>query len=461
MDQLSNNNLLYQGSFVEYPIYFATGEAFEVVRLILKDQNGNSPFVDNFSFDVYVKDNRTSVWTMWNRVPNLFLSNNQDSVYELRFNENGRYEVKFGNNITGRQLNPSDQVLIYYLRSDGTSGQISPNILDGSSLFLFSSTNYSAVVNDTKSDNLAYLSPSQIQLLSFTNDKPSTIFGDPETVNDIRKNAPNTFKRQYRLITAEDFKSYIFTNFRNIIQDIQVVNNQDYLNTHIKYLYEIGLKAPSLESRLLANQITFADTCNFNNIYVYLVPRIYEANSIKVNNNFTTDSQKQYIDSFVDSIKLTTSEVIYMDPVYMAFNLGISLPIETLDKDIYQQTKIVIVKRADSRINDDEIKGSIIRIFENYFDSKNCVLGQNISLTELNNSIGETKGVKSFYTQRTTEDGRILTTDGLSVLIWNPVYDKEDIIVTTQNYNLAYFQFPYLYDKENFLQRIEIISETI
>ena len=145
----------------------------------------------------------------------------------------------------------------------------------------------------------------------------------------------------------------------------------------------------------------------------------------------------------------------------MAFNLGISLPIETLDKDIYQQTKIVIVKRADSRINDDEIKGSIIRIFENYFDSKNCVLGQNISLTELNNSIGETKGVKSFYTQRTTEDGRILTTDGLSVLIWNPVYDKEDINVTTQNYNLAYFQFPYLYDKENFLQRIEIISETI
>jgi len=461
LDQLSNNNLLYQGSFVEYPIYFATGEAFEVVRLVLRDQNGNSPFVDNFAFDVYVKDNRTSVWTLWNRVPNLFLSNNQDSVYELRFNENGRYEVKFGNNITGRQLNPSDQVLIYYLRSDGTSGQISPNILDGNSLFLFSSTNYSAVVNDTKSDNLAYLSPSQIQLLSFTNDKPSTIFGDPETVNDIRKNAPNTFKRQYRLITAEDFKSYIFTNFRNIIQDLQVVNNQDYLNTHIKYLYQIGLKAPSLESRLLANQITFADTCNFNNIYVYLVPRIYESNSIKFNNNFATDAQKQYIDSFVNNIKLTTSEVVYMDPVYMAFNLGISLPIETLDKDIYKQTKLVIVKRADSRINDDEIQNSIIRIFENYFNPNNCVLAQTISLTELNNSIGETKGVRSFYTQRTTEDGRILTTDGLSVLVWNPVYDREDIIVTTQNYNLAYFQFPYLYDKENFLQRIEIISETI
>lgn len=102
LDQLSNNNLLYQGSFVEYPIYFAAGEAFEVVRLVLRDQNGNSPFVDNFAFDVYVKDNRTSVWTMWNRVPNLFLSNNQDSVYELRFNENGRYEVKFGNNITGK-----------------------------------------------------------------------------------------------------------------------------------------------------------------------------------------------------------------------------------------------------------------------------------------------------------------------------------------------------------------------
>ena len=206
LDQLSNNNLLYQGSYTEYPVYFALGEPYEVVRLVLVDQDGQSSFVDNFTMDVYVKDSKTSKWSKWSQVPNLFLSNNQDKVYELRFNENGRYEIKFGNDITGKKLNSGDQVLVYYLLSDGTPGEIGPGILDGNSLFLYSSTNYSTVVNDTKSENLEYMSESQLPLLVFTNDKPSTLFGEPETVNNIRDNSPNTFKRQYRLITTEDFK---------------------------------------------------------------------------------------------------------------------------------------------------------------------------------------------------------------------------------------------------------------
>lgn len=460
LDQLSNNNLLYQGSYTEYPMYFALGEPYEVARLILVDQNSRSPFVDNFTIDVYVKDAKTQKWSQWSQVPNLFLSNNQDKVYELRFNENGRYEVKFGNDITGKKLNSGDQVLIYYLLSDGTPGEIGPGILDGNSLFLYSSTNYSSVVNDTKSENLEYMTDSQIPLLSFTNDKPSTLFGEPETVDNIRNNAPNTFKRQYRLITAEDFKNYISGNFKNIIHDLQVVDNQTYLNQHIEYLYTLGLKAPSLESRLLSNQITFADACNFNNIYIYLVPKIYQTNSLKVNNNFATDAQKQYIESFVDNIKLSTSEVVYMDPAYMSVNLGISLPIENLEKEIYKETKLIIVKKMDSRVNDDEIKGSITKIFENYFDPNNSTLGQTLNLTELNNLVGGVNGVKNFYTKRTTSDGRILTSDGISLLVWNSIYDKEDIFVTTQNYNFRYFQFPYLYDKENFFDRIEIIPET-
>ena len=460
LDQLSNNNLLYQGSYTEYPIYFALGESYEIVRLILVDQDGNSPFVDNFTIDVYVKDAKTQKWSKWSQVPNLFLSNNQDLVYELRFNENGRYEIKFGNNITGKKLNSGDQVLVYYLLSDGTPGEIGPGILDGNSMFLFSSTNYSQVVNDTRSENLEYMTESQVPLLTFTNDKPSTLFGEPETVDNIRDNSPNTFKRQYRLITTTDFKNYISSTFKNIIHDLQVVDNQSYLNQHVEYLYTLGLKAPSLESRLLSNQVTFADSCNFNNIYVYLVPRIYQSNSLKVNNNFATDAQKQYIESFVESIKLSTSEVIYMDPAYMAVNLGISLPIENLNKEIYKETKLIIVKKQDSRVNDDEIRGSIAKLFENYFDPNNSLLGQTLDLTHLNNSVGEVNGVKNFYTKRVASDGRVLTSDGISLLVWNSIYDKEDIFVTTQNYNFRYFQFPYLYDKESFLNRIEIIPET-
>jgi len=333
--------------------------------------------------------------------------------------------------------------------------------LNGNSLFPYSSLNYADVTNDTKNENINYMTTTQFGYISFTNTDPSTIFGEPETVDNIRDNAPNTFKRQYRLITASDFKSYISNTFKNIIHDVQVVNNKDYLNGHMKYLYNIGLKYPSLESRVLYNQVTFADTCNFNNVYCYMVPKLQKSNSIKVNNNFVTDSQKQYIESYVDPIKLTSSEVIYSDPVYMAFNLGISLPVEILDKEIYKQTKLVIVKRMDSRTNDDEIKSVVAKIFQNYFDSNNIKLQQTVDLTKLNNSISEVTGVKNFYTKRVTDDGRVLQADGISILYWNSVYDKEDINVSTQNLNMDYFQFPYLYDRDNFLERIEVVVETV
>jgi len=461
LDQLSKNNLLYQGRFVEYPIYTAIGEPYEVLRVVLVDQNGNAPFVDHFTINVYVKDKVTQKWKLWSQVPNLFLYENQDEIYELRFNENGRYEIKFGNDVTGKKLNSGDEVLVYYLQSDGTPGETGVGTLDGNGLFQYSSSNYSPVTIDTKNENITYMTPSQFAFLTFTNSDPSTTFGEPETVDNIRENAPNTFKRQYRLITTNDFKSYISNTFKNIIHDVQVVNNKEYLNGHMKYLYNLGLKYPSLESRVLYNQVTFADTCNFNNVYCYLVPKLQKANSIKVNNNFVTDSQKQYIESFIDPIKLTSSEVIYSDPVYMAFNLGISLPVEILNKEIYKQTKLVIVKRFDSRVNDDEIKSVVTKIFQNYFDPNNIKLQQTIDLTSLNNSVAEVNGVKSFYTKRVAADGRILEADGISVLYWNSVYDKEDIHVSTQNVNMEYFQFPYLFDKDNFLERIEIVVETV
>jgi hypothetical protein len=461
LEQLAKNNLLYQGRFVEYPIYTAIGEPYELVRVVLVDQDGNAPFVDHFTMSVYVKDKVSQKWSLWTQVPNLFLNENQDKVYELRFNENGRYEIKFGNDVTGKKLNSGDEVLIYYLNSDGTPGEIGVGALNGNSLFPYSSLNYANVTNDTKNENINYMTTTQLGFISFTNTDPSTIFGEPETVNNMRDNAPNTFKRQYRLITALDFKSYISNTFKNIIHDVQVVNNKDYLNGHMRYLYNIGLKYPSLESRVLYNQVTFADTCNFNNVYCYMVPKLQKSNSIKVNNNFVTDSQKQYIESFVDPIKLTSSEVIYSDPVYMAFNLGISLPVEILDKEIYKQTKLVIVKRMDSRTNDDEIKSVVAKIFQNYFDPNNIKLQQTVDLTKLNNSISEVTGIKNFYTRRVADDGRVLQADGISILYWNSVYDKEDINVSTQNINMDYFQFPYLYDRDNFLERIEVVVETV
>jgi hypothetical protein len=70
-----------------------------------------------------------------------------------------------------------------------------------------------------------------------------------------------------------NYETYIKTNFSNIITDVKVLNNEDYLRKHIKYLYGIGVNEPQKDDKILLNQIKFADSCNFNNLYVYSVPK--------------------------------------------------------------------------------------------------------------------------------------------------------------------------------------------
>ena len=84
--------------------------------------------------------------------------------------------------------------------------------------------------------------------------------------------------------------------FENIIQDVKVYSNNDYINNHLRYLYDIGLNKANQDSRVLYNQVAFANACNFNNVYVYVLPRATK-NSLTSNLNYLTPSQKSLITS--------------------------------------------------------------------------------------------------------------------------------------------------------------------
>jgi len=99
----SDQNLLYQGSYTEYPTYIAIGEPLESIVMIIVDSNNNNIIIDHFNIDVYVKDNtvQTPKWAKWEPTQSLFLERSNAQKYEIRLNEDGRYEVKFGNNVNG------------------------------------------------------------------------------------------------------------------------------------------------------------------------------------------------------------------------------------------------------------------------------------------------------------------------------------------------------------------------
>jgi hypothetical protein len=444
---LFNENLLYQGSYVEYPGQVATGENFETFTVVVKDTVNNIPVnIDQNSINVYVKDINSGNYTQFNLTNSLFLESSTSTAYELRYNENGFYEIKFGNGVFGQVLNAGDIVYVYYIQSDGQSGVISANQLNGNTLNLFTSPQFLAISNNVFNQSINYITAQEASTLSFTNDLGSSPPGTPETVNEIRNNSPKTFYSQNRLITEQDFTNYITTNFSNIVISSKVVNNNSFIENYIKYFYDLGITRPNDDPRYAYNQVNFSHSGQDNNIYLFMVPKIQSVDANNVQ-HFLQNSQKNAIISSMTDMKALNMELVPQDPVYQAFTLGLTQPGETPTTDIAGSTYLVIKRTNDIRIDSNSIKDNINTIFQNYFSSNSCTLGQTISLNDITSLILSVNGVNTFYMKRVLSDGTVITSNGLTLLTYNPNYSDVDIQVITSNLQLPYYKFPYLYNQ--------------
>jgi len=444
---LYQENLLYQGPYVEYPAQAATGEPYETFTLVVKDNVTNTPVnIDQGSINVYVQSAVTGKYTQFNLTQSVFLENSTAAVYELRFNENGFYEIKFGNGVFGQILNPGDLVYIYYIQSNGAAGIISAGQLNGNTLNFYTTPQFQTIASQVLNSNLNYLTPAQASLLSFTNTIASSPPNQPESVTDIRNNAPKSFFSQNRLLTAQDFITFITNNFSNIVISSEVVSNTEFINGYIKYFYDLGITRPNDDPRYLFNEVNFSQAGQDNNVYMFLVPAI---KSTDANNNeyFLQNSQKNVIISSMANLKALNMELVPEDPVYTAFTLGLVQPGEQPTVDIAKSTFLVIKKSNDIRVDVNSLANNVNAIFQNYFNPQNCTLNQLIDVNSLVTDILSLNGVQTFYTMRVLSDGTTITSNNLSLLVFNPNYSNVDIEVTTSNIQLPYFKFPFLYNQ--------------
>lgn len=443
LTNLSDQKLLYQGTYVEYPIYTAIGQENEIVFLT----PGDNIVIDHFNIDVYVKDS-TGRWKQWERTPSLYLENANSYKYEVRFNENQHYELKFGNDINGKKLSEGDQVAIYYLESDGQKGEIGVGALRGIPLNQYTTVQFDVIFSDVASSEFTILP--DFSILSFDNNSISTYSSTVESVDSIRQNAPGIFRSQYRLVTSSDYENYVKTNFANLIHDVKVVNNWGYLSEYLKYYYDIGLEKPSMIARPLYNQVQFADGCNFNNVYIIAVPKtVANIDNPAIN---LAPAQKELMISSMRSEKTLTAETIIIDPIYVA--VGLSVGSKIID---IADTELLIVKQTNSRRDSSSIINDVKNVFINYFDKTNTYLGQVINLDELGKNILAVNGVKTFFTRRKSDPQDYY--EGLSMLIWNPIYSNLDLTLTVKNVTLPYFKYPYLFNAKTFDQYITVQSD--
>ena len=456
LNLLGDNNLLYQGSYIEYPTYTATGDDYEQITIIYVANNENQK-IDHFNIDVYVKEKATGKYYRYAETSSLFLNDSTARVFEKRLNEDERYEIKFGNGITGRKLEQGDEVALYFLQTDGPAGEIDIGILDGNKLFLYSTARYNTILADTVSNNLNLLEDTETKFLQFINIDPSTKFQDKESAEQIKLNAPKIYNSQYRLVTAKDYEIFVNRNFANIISSTKAVNNWDYLNGHFRYFYNLNLDKPNNDSRVLFNQVRFADTCDFNNVYIYGVPRLEKITSLTQRTNYLNSAQKELILNTLQNYKMMTSEIIIADPVYIAMDFGIKRPGEVVTPAIADQSKLIITKNVLSQIDTQSIKNSVYNLIKSFFGSTNNSLGILFDINDLTSQIFSIDGVEDFYVTRTDDSGTF-TVPGLNFLAWNPVYPDGDAEIIAQNYQFPYFKYPFLNNPLDFLNKIEVIT---
>jgi hypothetical protein len=462
LSNLSENNLLYQGSFTEYPDYVATGENYETVIVALEDTNDEetTQFVDYNSTDVYIKNISTGEWEQWEEIESLYYAQPTSKVYEKRINENGRIEIKFGNSITGKKLSEGDIVSIFYILSDGAAASVDAGALPPTtSIFSYNSDRFQEISGflyaTSDGDNIIgdTVNSGGITLSNPSNSAP---YSDYELASDIKQNAPRVFAAQRRAVTVSDYIALIEKNFGNLFQSVQVVNNSRYIDNVIKYYYDIGLSRPNEDNNILISQLEFADACDFNNVYIYLLPTsgliINETDPIPL-----PQSIKRIVAEYLNEVKMITNEVVINDPVQMAFDLGVEIQANdprSID-DIRSNSEIVIEVDRGTSVSVEDIKLRVNDLITNYFDRSNVKLGMTVSLLDISRNILDLNGVKNIVT-RTTYEGVEYTTPGLSFVFWNALYPDSDINITTQNINLEFFKVPFLYEKSKLISKIKV-----
>jgi hypothetical protein len=451
LDSIGNQTVLYQGKWTEYPLYNALGANNETVFVA----PGSAINVDHFNIDVYVKDAGTNKWTQWKRTESLYLENATSNSFEARYNESRNYELKFGDGINGKKLNVNDIVAVYYLQSLGKDGEIAAGTLNSLPAVIYNTTQFNSIRLDALNTDLQYLDDNNITALKFDNANPSTVYTEAENADSIRNNAPAAFKSQHRLVTAQDYKNFVISTFGNIVQDVIVYSNNEYVNNHLRYLYSIGLTNPNKDNRVLYNQLAFSTACNFNNIYIYALPKATQLNTNSYI-NYLTPAQKSLITNGTSDKKTLTSDVIIMDPVYKTVTIGYGTNADVDINTAISQSRLIVKLNRTAKIATQLIQNKITGIVQAFFDPTKLLLGYNIDLINLIAQIESIPGVESLYTQRLDSGD---TVQGVSLIIWNPSYPNNDVTFTTKNYQLKEFQALYFNNIADFSNRIVVTSD--
>lgn len=527
---------LVNGIWKKYTNTFtATGDPCE--KFILSDLPTDSETDSNVAYpyiDVYVKrqigNGKYTTIAFTAITDTLYLNENNDSIigandnyFALRLNENKEYEIEFGDGIHGSILKEGDIINIIYLKSnneygcieandisneqfkvkiDGVSGSIDnvdgetltlANVLEmnstySNSIFAYSTGNpygnENVIGKYIDDSDESYVGKSETFFYGCTNEEKASEPTITETVEQIRTNAPNHFKRSGRVNTANDFTTTIKERFYQDIVDCTTMNNIEYKNTFHKWLWKLGSDKcgnprkwlnPSLSS-LGTYGYKYADASDSNNVYIWVKQ---ESEGTNVGTTIVNELKDEcpltanivvvqavdekfalcagFTDSYnTDGTKMTLRDYYNgsEDSDYFYFN----------DEG---QNRLEITLRSGTNIAETIIKNRILEVFQNFFSSSILNLGNSIYIGDLEDKILNINGISKVRTvfRKLLSDGtysstNIIRRSGVCLAHWNDsIVNGYDIDVTNGSVSLEKFQYPIFNDYSKILNQIDVIID--
>lgn len=172
----------------------------QVYRLTAKN-------VDYRTIRIKVYDNDTSSsYTSYKLASDFMLINELSPVFFITTDDQGYYEIVFGNGVYGHALENGNYIEISYVENSGELGNDARE---------FTYTGEDLIGADT-------------QPVSVTINTETYSDGGrgEETLEELKFNIPHHYKRQNRLVTKEDYKSIMLSEYNNI-QSINVWGGED------------------------------------------------------------------------------------------------------------------------------------------------------------------------------------------------------------------------------------------
>lgn len=462
---VESNPVFLNGIWKLYGTQFiSTGAVKE--SFVMEDVSGQIayPFVD-----VYVYDPKTEIYERYIPVSDLYTSTPNDKVYSIRINEYKQCEIEFGDGINGVRLEEGQILYIIYLESQGDQGKIDADEIDGSSRLelVVQGMNADELMTVCFGGSQMFLNSFDLfsvagsmiytEIVSIRNITPSIDPVDFEGVESIRTNAPISYKSGNRLITADDYKHFILSNYSNQVRDCRIMNNFSYCAEFQQYILdhwvdENGNKLPGNPMiRIRQYNYRYSDACDHNNVYLWLR---------STSRGNTSEFIKRAILNDTLKIKCIGAEPIPCDALAVVFSLYSSGNYSVNDWDPYNNNKLIVIKDPASLVNNDRVKELVIEKIKSFFSPSNQEIGGTVDISKLHSEILAIEGVKKVYTANVNNDVEITKSEGLSFVYWTPliIRGSDKNVVVNSPVKMANFQYAELKNPEILNQIVRVKS---